>query len=182
MISLAKLREGLNIPAGDDYLLADLRSQVILQWEEATGFLWDSKAAHVEIFRLTQDPRPYTLFLELIPVITVTKVEERSASGSSAWVVTDTANYDLLGRRSLENYAGRWSALVRVTYDGGATSAPADIQRALIIQAQFLKSRLDSEKISLRSQNFEGGAGVFEDAFLHPFFKQLAKSKQKSLI
>ena len=77
----------------------------------------------------------------------------------------------------LEKITGNFNEVVEITYSGGytETTAPAEVVKALETQARFLSERLSDAKIIVKSQNFEGGGGVLEDAELHPFFKKTAK-------
>lgn len=177
MIAITRLREALNFSPEKDEELALIKQMVIDLWEEQTSMLWNARTAYVELFRNRNFPRPKNLLLEVQPVTTITTVETRAASSGSEWVELGSTNYILLGRRQLELLSGTWSELVRITYDGGASSADEDVQKALIVQAQFMLNRMGDDKISVSAQNFRGGAGTLEQADFHPFFKAMAESK-----
>ncbi len=178
MISVGELRRELHLPPEEDDRLEALRQEVIDLWETETGRPWNERTGFVEILepasRTTQD-----LFLDVEPVATVTEVKERSLT-ESAWTIVPATEYELIAPRRLHRFSGYWTGMVRVTYTGGTTDAPADVKRALLLQARFLIDRMSDAKLITQSQNFEGGAGVFVPANLHPFFKSLAEAKRRS--
>lgn len=178
MITIARLRDALALDPTRDAELSLIRSQVIGGWEELTKMLWDERADHEEIFE-PRGSQHDTLLLSLQPVTAISTVEVREAFDSGWTTLADTA-YMQIGRRQLRRIDGfYWPELIRVTYDGGTDAADESIQAAMIIQARFMISRTDAGKIITKSQNFEGGAGVFESADWHPHFKALAELKKR---
>lgn len=192
MIALSKLREKLELPADDDG--RDLLDALVGLWEDETKRLWTRRVAHVETIRVNQAKRIYSLFLQLWPIETVTKVEERALSDST-WTELTADQYLLTdpNRNRLERVGTCWPALVRVTYTGGYTGEPTagavppqnktpqDIQEALLVQAKFMRERNVPGRVITQSQNFEGGAGVFLKPGLHPEFSRLAASKARKV-
>lgn len=177
MITIQRLRKAINLPAERDEDLSFIKQAVISLWEEKTAMLWNLRTARVEIHRHRISPRPRNLLLELQPATTITKVEERSTASGASWSTLTSSNYMLFGRRQLEKLGSPWGEIVRVTYDGGVAEADNDVQKALIVQAQFMIARFDDSKIAVSAQNFRGGAGTLEDADFHPFFKAMAEAK-----
>lgn len=156
-----------------------LASTVIEMWERATGRLWNFRQAHQQLFRSVGSG---TILLDLLPVATVTAVEERER-GSASWVALAASQWVYVPRRSIERVSGCWSYQVRVTYDGGYKAdgtgeqkTPSDVRRAMITQAQFLVERYSQEKVALRSQSFAGGNSTFfENSALHPLFQEASE-------
>lgn len=192
MIALEKLREALKVAPKDDIELQSLLDEVVDLWEECTGRKWSRREDHVEILHPATD-QSEVLFLELWPVESITSVEVRELDATSEWETLDSSSYRVefgnvlrkLGVDAVEGIAGKWwRSDVRVTYTGGyspttGAPTPGDVQRAIITQIRFMKARLDDAKLTVKSQNFEGGAGVFEDAWLHPTFRGLAKRRAR---
>jgi hypothetical protein len=184
MIPLATFRDGLNLQAGDEDDLKLLRATVIKLWESLTKRPWNKETGRVEYHNIGGDTQTVqSLFLELMPVTTITLIEERDADED--WATVDSDEYVQQGRRQIVRKSSTrfrfWKEFVRVTYDGGSDAVDEEIQMALIAQARFMRTRLAKEQITLQSQNFEGGAGVMLRADLHPYFKTLAKThKRKS--
>jgi len=177
MIKLTRLREEMNLSAKDEGDLVFLRLAVIHQWETLTARKWDAREDYVQTV-VIGDLRTQTILLDLWPVDSITSVEMRDNLDDD-WTTVDSDRYFVLGRRTLRLIDDWWGQNVRITYDGGVTEADEDVQQSLIAQARFLQSRLSDEKIATQSQNFEGGAGVFLAANVHPLFKMMAKSKSR---
>ena len=171
VITIQKLREAIQLPATSEIEVELLRDQVISLWEETTKRLWNARTGHIQILTM-RTTRMSTVYPELLPVSSYTSVEHRKAGDD--WVELETDDYIDLGAK-LRKISGYWYEYVRLTYSGGTDEADEMIQRALITQAQFMVSRFAKDKIATQSQNFEGGAGVFLRADLHPLFKTLAK-------
>lgn len=181
MITLSKLREGLNLPADQDAKLTRIRAGLISLWEGKTGLKWDARTGYVQT--IEPDTKTCdTVFLDLIPVTSITLVEVRDLDciPSADWTELEADDYILMGRRSLRRLDQRfWPTLVRVTYSGGAAEADVDIQEALILQGRFMQARMAPDKLIVKSQNFEGGGGVFETATMHPKFAEMVKDKAR---
>ena len=183
MLTVADLKSGSgSIPEPEAQERVD---SAISLWERLTGRLWVRRASHVQTIR-PRTNRLRTLLLELWPVETITSVETLDDSAGATWETVTSSNYRLEGDRQLRYLAGYWPSFVRVTYTGGyigrnesvdgATVVPMDVRRALLTQIEFERARFASEKIAIRSQNFEGGAGVFETADVHPYTARLARA------
>lgn len=179
LISISKLRGSNVLSALQDYDLEALRDEVESLWEQQTGRLWGRRTNHIQVF----DPiRSFTrsLFLELWPITSISLVEE-AGDFDGVWRTLSSSEYMVVGDHQLRRVAGFWECLVRVTYTGGYTTdtCPADVRRALVTQAEFITQRTSPEKLIIQSQNFEGGSGVLEEAFLHPFFQNLARQRAR---
>ena len=185
MITLSRLRRDLGFSASDDTKLGEIRSRVIALWEQQTGHKWDAREDYVETIRVLTPATTNLITLELRPVTAVTLVETRDISyGGSSWETLyedgDSDDVVLILDHQLRRVDGLcWPGLVRVTYDGGVEEADEDVQRALVLQAQFDITRNDQSKLAVQSQNFEGGGGVFIKAFMHPTFEGLAYEKRR---
>ena len=177
MITVPTLRKGLDLPADKDIDLTRIRNEVVALWEEETGLLWDYRDSHLEIFtpRGIRNTRVYST---LVPVDNILLIRERSEADTS-WTELESDDYQLIGRRTIRRIGGFWKNLVEVTVQGGAREADADIQRVLILQARFELARFDDKALIVQSQNFEGGAGSYMTATMHPEFKRLAKKKAR---
>lgn len=176
MIPITELRDALKLAPDQDGTLAAIRLQVIALWEEHSGLLWDKRVDHEQTIRNRCELR--TVFLELIPVEQIFLVEVRSESDTD-WTELEADDYLLVGARRLRRLGADWPEFVRVTYDGGSENAPADVKQALVLQAQFMSVRTAQGTIAVKSQNFEGGGGVLEEATMHPFFKALVELKAR---
>lgn len=170
MISLSDLRQQLNLPPEEDDEVVRMKALVIAQFEGATGLAWDVYTARVEEYE-PQHERMKNLRLRTRNS-TVTLVEKEDHDGS--FTSYDASDWRMR-RDSLFLVNTCWPDFVRVTADGGYSSAPSDIQQALFVQARFLKERLQEGNIAVQSQNFEGGAGVFMKAHFHPHFEATVK-------
>jgi len=175
MITTAELRRALGWGPDREDELPLIRDAVIGLWEDTTKFLWNTRAAHVQVF----EPRPRTtqLFLELIPVTSITAVKERSF-GDTAWTTLDSDYYEVTGRRTLERIGGgSWGEQVHVTYAGGADVADAQIRRALIAQVKF-EAAIPA---GVQAKTVNKATTKFHDPTLHPFFAMMAKRKGRKL-
>ena len=175
MLTIPEFRAGLRLPIEEDEGLVALLADVVGLWESETGRPWNRRVGHVEVFEPVHAPGR-DLLLALSPVETVTQVRTLSR-GDSTWVVMASSDYLKVGLRTLKRVSTEWprETAIEVTYTGGYADAPADVKRALVTQAAFMRDRLASEKLVTQSQNFEGGAGVFLKADLHPLFEAAAK-------
>lgn len=178
MISISRMREELGLPPTQDPEVKRLRNMVIALWEETTKRPWNAETGRVEFITPRVDTM-HTVLLDLVPATSITQVRVRSHGKSTTWSILDTDTYLLIGGRRLRRLDAFWPDFVEVTYDGGVSEADEDIQQALALQARFIKERVGNEKLITKSQNFEGGGGVFEEAFLHPTFKSLAELKKR---
>lgn len=179
MLSLEVYRDYLGLSPGNEDELQALKEEVEDLWVSTTQRAWKAESGRVEIQRVHGD-RITTLFLQLIPVATVTKVEVKGESNED-WeeLLFADGTWELIGDQ-LVRYGSWWKPLVRVTYNGGyATDAcPAKIRRALKLQAKFARERQDTE-VKISSQNFKGGAGNFVEPDLHPYFAKLAQAERR---
>lgn len=167
--------------AGMDGELEAMRNAVVTQFEDLTGYLWNSRTGYVEIVENTLVDSPNTVWLALSPVTTLTTVEEKARASGATWTALASTAYELIGTRRLTKLSGNFEDLVRVTYTGGYTdlTCPADIANALLAQAKFLASRLDSQKIALSQQAFEAGSTSFLSPDLHPLFAACVRSRRR---
>lgn len=167
MISLSRLRAALSLSAGEDQKVERTRSVVIAQFEQDTGYLWNAREDYVQSSKIPE----FSNYVELAlrPVTTITLV--RTSVGAGGFSDLSSSNYMILNNRLL-SLAGSWPMFVEVTMDGGydETTCPEDIQYALEVQAKYMLARQDAAHLVVRSQNFEGGSGVFESADRHPVF------------
>lgn len=194
MIAIAKLRKALGLPMEDDGDLQDILDGVVGVWEEETKRLWSRRTGWIQTFRLDETKRLSSIFLELWPIETITKVEEKSVDAVD-WTTLTTTQYIQLESRGnrIERIGAYWAPMVRVTYTGGYVAEPAvgatppqnktplDVQEALITQAKFIRARTTADKLINSSQNFEGGAGVHLRPDLHPYFQRLSEQKRRKV-
>jgi hypothetical protein len=181
MISTSRLRQELRISPNQDELVVELKSVVIDLWERATGSLWNKRTGYVEDLTIPDDEDHYYIWPALRPVTAITTIQERDRTVSS-WTLLASDKYIINGLK-IEKLTDCWSSRVRLTYTGGydETTCPQSVKRALILQAQFMTHRLGEDKIAIKSENFEGGSGTFEEAFLHPYFLQHAKQHRRKV-
>lgn len=187
MISISRLREVLSIRPTDDDDLLVYRDEVIALFEQVTGRLWNRREDHVEEIYPAND-RVRMLRLALSPVESI-EVKERGGDSDDDWAdvdVLDPSLYRVEKARRLRRRGGFWADEVLVTSTGGysdgsaGAACPADIERALIVQAQFLRSRLSSEKVALRTQVVGKASSQLEEATLHPLFREVASRYRRS--
>ena len=181
MISIQKLRDYLKLEAGRDSDLEGIRDDVIALFEGEARQLWNKRTNYVEELRPDigagafpfSASRVRTLVLSLGPISSISKVEEKGLFENDSYSTIDPTTYVQFRERGLERLGFYWSPFVRVTYTGGydETTAPADVQYALLVQSRFRMARTaDDAKLITKSQNFEGGGGVYMDADFHPIF------------
>lgn len=172
MISLSRLRDALGTKPEDDPKVELIRAEVIAQWDSATNRSWQLETV---VEKFYPECTNY-IYLNKFPVTGITLVRERVKT-STTWTTIPSTAYIQMDSNGLEKITGNFSEVVEVSYSGGysETTAPAEIVKALETQARFLSERLSDAKIIVKSQNFEGGGGVLEDAEQHPFFKKIAK-------
>lgn len=190
MITISKLRDRLKLPMEQDGTLKDILDALVARWEQETERLWARRASYVQRFRIDESKRISDLFLELWPIETITKVEEKTVAAST-WTELSAEQYSLLdpNRNRLERIGSYWAPMVRVTYTGGYVAeptgqqvkTPADISEALLIQGEFALIRNGPSMLAKSSENFEGGAGVFLKPDLHPTFAALAAAKRRKV-
>lgn len=176
MIKVETLRAALvpALPADRDAELPGLVAEIVAEWERETGSPWNYRDEYEEII-LPRTERYNKVFLQLVPVDEVEKVEVRTRAGEDWDELVEGDDFELVGRRVLERIGQYWERQVRVTYSGGYKEAPADVQAAFIVQAKFKLARFSDGKVVVKSQNFEGGGGVLETADMAPLFKAAAK-------
>lgn len=173
MIPMSELRARVRLRSEDEHLMVPLRDSVIALWEKETGVKWSKVTGAVEVFEPDRDAS--TLFLPNALVSLVTKVEERAADVDDTWEELPADEWMQLGPRSLRRLGVAWSPagtpkLIRVTYNGGYDSAPADVRFALATQALFMVERITPERISSSSQGSAGTYAVLMDPTMHPLF------------
>ena len=185
MITIARLREELRLPADRDGDLASIIAETVGLWEAETRRLWAWREDHTQVILPFTD-RLSTIWLELGPVAEVTQVQESQGYPGETATTLDATIYTQYGSRGLRRLDGAWAPGVRVTYSGGYAAetaagppvipaTPPEIARAFLIQARFRLARTGDANIAIQSQNFEGGSGVYLDPYMHPAFAGLAK-------
>lgn len=185
MITIPEFRALLEWDPDKDAELKDVLTEVIADWEMLTGRPWQKQTGRVEEIRVEHHLDTF-LWLALTPVLAVTKVEERVA-GSADWSTLESTGYYLKASTGrLERLGGAWRPFVRVTYDGGydATTCPAQVKRALVLQARFLQARMSDANLIVRGKSVSGRAGGSEATFLtredfHPRFAKLAAQHRR---
>ncbi len=181
MITVPELRAELRPATNEDDTLAGIREQVVAMWEHETCALWDAREGHVMTLEVHRSAR--TVDLPAMGVSEIDKVETRSALIDDEWVELDESDYMRVGARGLRRLGGEWGegTLVRVTADVGMAQAPADIRKALLVQARFLRERLRDGMVAARSQAFEQGSTNYETADLHPLFLRAAMRHRREM-
>lgn len=182
LITVPQIRKLMQTPPEDDELLQDDRDAVVALWEDRTCRLWERRAGY-EYHTQAMGFRTNILWLPLWPVESIASVDWIDALGATDTI--DAGNYHLRGDNQLVHENGPWAQFpeIVVTLTGGYTygatagqaETPAFVRKALLLQLQFEKARFQGERVITRSQNFEGGSGVFEKADLHPYFASQAK-------
>lgn len=188
MISLSDLRARLKLVSVEDGDLAGIRAAVVGQFEQETKRLWDRRANHIQVLRSPASTRR-TLFLELWPVEAIAKVEESADGGTWTEISASSPDYVLARDNRLERVGCYFAPWVRVTYTGGYVHAPTGqqvktpdaIREALLVQAGFTHARNRGAHISLQSQNFEGGAGVYLKGDFHPTFAACVAQRRRKV-
>lgn len=175
MISYPRFRKELGIDADQEEGIVGLREEVLDLWDRVTGRPWRYAASRVDEFFNDDDCGVRTIWLHLWPVVSIASVEVKTGESDTDWTALTTLDWRLNGNREVRRISRYWELLVRVTYAAGYQDdqAPEDVLRALVVQARFLRARV-GDKLTVRSENFEGGGGVFEEADLHPYFKATA--------
>lgn len=165
----------MRLGADNDAELVGLRDEVTALWEQHTGRLWKARTDFIEEVR-PRTPWINTVFLSLGPITAITLVESHANVTGSAYTTVSSSSYAQFGDRGIESLAGPWPEFVRVKYTGGYAdgAAPADMLRALLIQAKFMRVRMaDEAMIVSKKQSFGAysGTGEYEEGTLHPFFR-----------
>lgn len=173
MITNSRLRTFVQARPGDETVISQIRKNVISLWETMSGLLWDAREDHLELRHL---PRSRS-FIELgmVKISAVTLVRTRNPRQSATWTEIPSTDY-FLSERNLHRISQEWCNQVEITYDGGYTEAPEDVQHALEVQAKFSVERVSGERLILKSQVITSGPGqstgnYMESAFIHPVFK-----------
>lgn len=171
MISIQELRDITGTPVEDEASLPLLKSVVVAQWESETGIKWSYAANHEMIFDVGRDPTR-SVFIPAMNVTSVASVAERDLSVGSVFETVPTTDWIKIGDRQLRRLGGaEWSGLVKVVATVGYVDAPADIRRALGIQAKFLRERHVGPKFIEKYAQVQGaGSAGFLDADKHPAF------------
>lgn len=178
MIPLSEFRQNLEVvpPTYANSRLEALLRRVIAQFERETKLLWNARTNYVE----TREPRPGSdlLLLALAPVTTIHSVETANADEDFVEVLSTAGcwrPYGDVGLRWIDS--GSWPDRVRVTYDGGYTTAPDDIRFALIDQANYLYQR--NQNIDVASKTIgsgeSGGTIRYRAGANHPSFDACVK-------
>ena len=181
MISLKELRTRLALTPDKDDQLKILLPNVISLWEARTNRLWNKRTDHEEEFQLDEDyQRKAPIFLDLTPILSITKIEVWDDGDDASPTELDTDDYKLLVKRGKLTRIPQttyWPRNVRVTYTGGydSTTSPGDVRETLAIQAQYILHRHAGEKsVASGIQGPSGGVTFLVSADVHPHFKQQA--------
>lgn len=186
MIDLSLLRRELSPSQDQEEYLTDIRDEVVALFEEVTGGLWNARTSYVEEFRF-EARRIRSFWPKLRPVTTVTSLKWKWDRDDD-YEDVDADEYERVDDRFIREHSRNrdafWYPYVQLTYDGGytETTCPADIRRACVLQAKFMTARNSDGRLITKSQNFEGGAGVYEENWLHPFFKRITKQKVRAQV
>ena len=179
MISVGRLSEFLKFPASQAAEVERIRLEVIELFEKLTNGLWNTRAGYVQVEEPGEEQR--YLWLRLLPVVTLTSVEGKGLS-DAAWTAISTSGYAVLRGKQVRSLLGSWPDLVQITYDGGYddTTCPPEVQRALMLQAEFTYSRNREGRGALVSEGFPGGGQTtFGKADLHPFFAKVVAMRRR---
>lgn len=87
-------------------------------------------------------------------------------------------------RGILERFPGyRWDQYVVANYSCGLTPAqvPYEVRAALITQANFMLSRLSTDKIDISRQGIKDSSTVFLDPTYHPDFREVAALNRRRI-
>lgn len=190
MITFGKLRSmHPDIPSDHEQESVAAIASAVDQFEKRTNRLWKEREDHVELVRTTHGAAR-SLFLELWPVAEITKLEVRGAwhdgvsSLAGEWEeLTPDEDFMLSAENEVVRIDGlNWPPLVRVTYDGGYTDdeAPEDVLHAIAIQARFIQSRYDGDKLVASSVSMEGGGTNYVSSKAHPLFDDTAKRHRRT--
>lgn len=166
---------------GDVTNLDALRQQVIDLWELQTCRLWEERVGYVQEIIPPRGDDVRTIFLELWPITTITKVEQWTGNEYTEVLAADYYQYHSHGLRLSSE--GCWLSRIRVTYTAGYLSddLPEDVRYALLIQAKFMLSRIMQGNLLIvsGSQSFDGGNTQYLAPNLHPYFEDLAKKRKR---
>jgi len=164
---------------GETINLDALQQEIIDLFERCTCRLWDYRIDHEEVFFLENDNWD-TLFLELWPINSITKIEEWDGV-KYVEVEDDSSDYEIYRPNRVKRFDRPWKRRVKITYTGGYSSEnlPEDVRRALLIQAKFMIDRNSAEKFILRSQSDQGGSTTYLAPDLHPYFRTIVKKRKR---
>jgi hypothetical protein len=176
MITLPELRAALSLDPSKDAELRLLRSQVEENFESAIGgrviyredFEYETELSHDQQKSITPS---------LLPILSIDSIEH--SSDAITWEEVDLTTVGIL-KTFLHRRVG-WKRFVRMTYTGGWTdqTTPLEVKTALSLQVEYFRSRTDAAKLTVSSQTFVGGAGVFLAADYHPYFLQVANRHKR---
>jgi len=192
MISIAKLRGRLQIPSDQDGEARDILDGLVQLWETKTKRLWTRRVNWVEQFRIDETKRISTLFLQLWPIETIASVEEKGILDTD-WTLLDTTQWVNMRANRIERIGAIWQPMVRITYTGGYVSdpdpnatpaqnkTPFDIQEALILQAQFIRTRTTPDRIAIKSTRARTSGSEYENQDYHPTFAAMVLEKMRKV-
>lgn len=175
MISIERLRQGLDLPAEQDAKLELIRGAIIATWDRLTRRKWSEYEEFSEDFDNEGD-----VVRELFPKgVLITEVVSATQHdlGSDPVDIDVDDLYLSQGRRVMLKSGNPFRRFVTLVYSGGYAddTVSEDILEACVLQARFALQRFNTQNIALSSQNFQGGSGSFLPADVHPRFKSLAK-------
>lgn len=195
MIAIDRLRRELKLPASEEIDLLSILDELIGQWERETLGNWNRRVNFEQIIMSEQESGsiPKILTLSLAPVESIASVEIKYRMSDPTWTALQTTDWYLDQDKIRGRYAhlhrvnNCWPALTRVVYTGGWTDAPtgqqfgtpAEVVRACLIQARFIRARNDATKVAVNNQAFQGGSGSFHKPDLHPFFENMVKGYKR---
>ena len=188
MISATELRQYVDLSVDAEVDMDAEIAASISQFEDLSGRKWNRRVGHTQVFAPPEFSR--ILLLELFPIETLTKVEERDASSGSVWETLDVTAYEIILRNQLERLDDNWRQRVRVTYTGGYVAKPASgssqqetpahWKKVLALQIKFSRERNTGDKITAQGAQFQGGSVTFEKNNYHPLFWSIARNAGKT--
>lgn len=183
MISLLDVKARQDLPPVEDNKTLDLIAAVEDQWVQLTNRSFSTPEAIVET-QLMEGYAPKNLYTRVKHVETLTSIRDRYINHrdygtDSAWVDVSVNDYELIDivGGHIVRTTGCWRTSVELTYVAGVadTSVPAAVKYALVTQVLHLRQRNANTLLTLKSQNFQGGKGVFHNADFHPIFTSTVK-------
>lgn len=177
-LGLLRGRLGLTRPDADLELKTELAAAVAM-FEHLTNGLWEYRAAFVQEEYLQTETR--RVKLQLLPVETITLVEETDVATGTTWNEVLSTDY-LVVKRELVRPSSFWRQRVRVTYSGGykadrasALATPLELVHALILQCVFSRQRNSEQAIAMKSQGLERVTAGYIEGDVSPTLARVAK-------
>jgi len=192
MISIAKFREALALPAARDAETQRLLASVVSMWELHTNRLWSKRTGYVQRWEGVASTTGLS-FLKCYPILRSPITEggsgeilfslQEQADDDAAPVAVVATDYRLdtsMGQfRRLRTNPWRSSLIATYTAGYEDDTAPGDVIEVLFLQAKYWLKRNSPDKVDLASQAFEKGSTTYLTGLLHPAFKELARFRRK---